>query len=79
MIQRKLIPKGRAGHYSIHAKLDVRHAAELLQTAMNLSEDDAVLVDGFTLGALAFIRLYDGMLSLADSTPAGVAPANYIQ
>jgi pyrroloquinoline-quinone synthase len=66
-VKRRFVPKGRKAHYDVHATLDIRHAADLIRTAMALSDTDDGIVSGFEMGTEAFLHLYDGLMVIAET------------
>ena len=48
-------------HYSLHAEIDKRHAAELFEAAEEACEDDALLIRGISFGRYIFDRLYQDL------------------
>ena len=45
-------------HYSLHAEIDKRHAAELFEAAENTSESTTSILGGLSFGRYIFDRLY---------------------
>lgn len=49
-------------HYSLHAEIDKRHAAELFEAAEVTGEVDAAVLGGLEFGRYIFDRLYVGLI-----------------
>jgi len=52
------VKSGELVHYSLHAEIDKRHAAELFDAAEATGDDDACLTRGIAFGRYIFDRLY---------------------
>lgn len=64
IVERGWLAEDELIHYSLHRKLDVRHAADffdILQPAWKSTEDRYFIAQGIRLGAHAFDTLYRGL------------------
>lgn len=52
------VKSGELVHYSLHAEIDKRHAAELFEAAEETGEDGTSLLGGLAFGRYIFDRLY---------------------
>ena len=64
VVERGWIPRDRLVHYTLHAELDVRHAADffdVLRPAWCGGAERYTIEQGLRLGAYAFMTLYEGL------------------
>lgn len=67
LIGKRVVELGWVGsadlvHYSLHAEIDKRHAAELFEAAEATGEGDLAIVGGLEFGRYIFNRLYIGLI-----------------
>ena len=70
VVERGWVPKNRLTHYTLHAEIDRRHAAEFFAVLEPYWEDESrryFIRQGLELGAYVFDRLYRDLLPIARS------------
>lgn len=63
VIERGWMKEEDLAHYSLHAHLDIEHAATLFELAMSMENaSDRAITDGLAFGQFLIVRLYEDLL-----------------